>query len=137
MSTTTTMTSEQLGELLPFAAHLGLEVEGATTDKVVLRLPYSERLCTAGGVLHGGALISLADTAGALCAFLLLPEGATGTTTVQSSTNFVRAVRGGGVRVTTRPLHAGRRTIVVESEMHDDDGRLVAKTTQTQAVLGG
>ena len=131
------MTSEQLGELLPFADHLGLEVEDATTEEVVLRLPYAERLCTAGGVLHGGALMSLADTAGALCAFLLLPEGATGTTTVQSSTNFVRAVRGGGVRVTTRPLHAGRRTIVVESEMHDDGGRLIAKTTQTQAVLGG
>ena len=134
---TTTMTSDQLAELLPFADHLGLEVEGATAEEVVLRLPYSERLCTAGGVLHGGALMSLADTAGALCAFLLLPEGASGTTTVQSSTNFVRAVRGGGVRVTTRALHAGRRTIVVESEMHDDDGRLVAKTTQTQAVLGG
>ena len=130
-----TIGSEQLHELVPLAATLGVELVRADRDQVVLRLPYDAGLCTAGGVVHGGALMSLADTAGALCAFLLLPEGAAGTTTVQSTTNFVRAVRAGSATVTTVPLHAGRRTIVVESEVHDEQGRLVTKTTQTQAVL--
>ena len=130
-----TITTEQLHELVPLAATLGIELVRAGREQVVLRLPYDERLCTAGGVMHGGALMSLADTAGALCAFLLLPEGASGTTTVQSTTNFIRAARAGTVTVTTSPLHAGRRTIVVESEVRDEDERLLVKTTQTQAVL--
>jgi 1,4-dihydroxy-2-naphthoyl-CoA hydrolase len=129
------MKAEHLYELVPLAATLGIEPLHADKERVVLRLPYDARLCTAGGVMHGGALMSLADTSGALLAFMLLPEGAGGTTTVQSTTNFIRAVRGGAATVTTTPLHAGRRTIVVESEVRDDEGRLVVKTTQTQAVL--
>jgi uncharacterized protein (TIGR00369 family) len=129
------MTSEQLRELVPFAATLGIELVRADREQVVMTLEHDARLCTAAGVLHGGALMSLADTAGAVLAFLLLPEGAGGTTTVQSTTNLIRAVRAGTVTVTTSPLHAGRRNIVVESEMRDDEGKLLAKTTQTQAVL--
>ena len=134
-TTLPSMTTEQFHELVPLAATLGIELISADRERVVMRLTHDERLCTAGGVLHGGALMGLADTAGALLAFLLLPEGAGGTTTVQSTTNFIRAARGGTVTVTTRPLHAGRRNIVVESEMRDDERKLLAKTTQTQAVL--
>ncbi|RSN47761.1 aromatic compound degradation protein PaaI [Amycolatopsis sp. WAC 04197] len=94
-----------------------------------------ETLCTLGGVLHGGTLMALADATGAVCAFLNLPEGAQGTTTVESKTNFLRAVRSGHATATAKPLHAGRKLIVVETEIHDDEGRLVAKVTQTQAVL--
>jgi uncharacterized protein (TIGR00369 family) len=136
--TTTTppsMTTEQLRELVPLAATLGIELVRADREQVVMTLAHDDRLCTAAGVLHGGALMSLADTAGAVLAFLLLPEGAGGTTTVQSTTNLIRAARGGTVTATTSALHAGRRNIVVESEMRDDDGKLLAKTTQTQAVL--
>jgi uncharacterized protein (TIGR00369 family) len=136
--TTTTppsMTTEQLRELVPLAATLGIELVRADREQVVMTLAHDDRLCTAAGVLHGGALMSLADTAGAVLAFLLLPEGAGGTTTVQSTTNLIRAARGGTVTATTSALHEGRRNIVVESEMRDDDGKLLAKTTQTQAVL--
>ena len=87
--------------------------------------------------LTGGALMSLADTAGGLCAFLNLPEGAAGTTTVESKTNLLAAVREGTVTASATPLKAGSTLIVVETEMRDTDGRLVAKTAQTQAVLRG
>jgi uncharacterized protein (TIGR00369 family) len=83
--------------------------------------------------MHGGALMALADTCGGVAAFLNLPEGATGTATIESKTNFPRAVREGGVDAETRPLHRGRTSIVLESELHDGGGRLVAKVTQTQA----
>ena len=86
-------------------------------------------------MLHGGVLMSLADSAAAVCAFLNLPEGAKGTTTVESKTNFLRAVREGAVTATSTPLHKGRRFVVVETELRDDEDRLVAKVTQTQAVL--
>jgi len=79
--------------------------------------------------------MALADSAGAVCAFLNLPEGGQGTTTVESKTNFLRAVRSGHATATAKPLHAGRKLIVVETEIRDDEGKLVAKVTQTQAVL--
>ena len=78
--------------------------------------------------------MALADTAGATCAFLNLPEGA-GTSTIESKTNFLRAVRSGTVTATSRPLHAGRTVVVVETDVTDADSRLVAKVIQTQAVL--
>jgi uncharacterized protein (TIGR00369 family) len=89
----------------------------------------------AGGALHGGAIMALADTAGADAAFLNLPEDATGTTTVESKTNLLAAVREGTVTAESSILHAGRTLVVVESELRRADGRLAAKTTQTQAVL--
>jgi uncharacterized protein (TIGR00369 family) len=76
----------------------------------------------------------LADAVGAVCAFLGLPEGA-GTATLSSSTNLLRAVTSGYVDAVARPLHRGRSTVVVVTEVRDDRGRLVSTTTQTQAVL--
>jgi uncharacterized protein (TIGR00369 family) len=83
--------------------------------------------------MHGGALISLADTCGGVSAFLNLPEGSHGTSTIESKTNFLRAVRGGAITASTRPMHAGRTLIVVETEVAREDGALAAKVTQTQA----
>jgi uncharacterized protein (TIGR00369 family) len=119
---------------MPLAAELGMRLVEARPDEVTLRLEWSERLCTTGGVLHGGVLMSLADTAGAMCAFLNLPPEA-GTSTIESKTNFFRALRDGHVDAVARPLHIGRSTIVVQTELHDASGRRVAITTQTQAVL--
>jgi len=129
--------TERVHALVPLAALLGLRVAAAARDAVTLELDWREELCTAGGVLHGGALMSLADTAGALCAFLNLPAGAAGTTTVESKTNLLNAVRGGTVTATATPLRAGSTLIVVETEVRDGVGALAAKTTQTQAVLRG
>jgi uncharacterized protein (TIGR00369 family) len=127
--------TEQLHRLVPFAGELGIRLVAADPASVRLELDWRASLCTAAGVLHGGALMSLADTAGAVCAFLNLPEGAPGTTTVESKTNLLGAVREGRVSALATPLHSGRTLIVVETELRDGGGRLVAKTTQTQAVL--
>jgi 1,4-dihydroxy-2-naphthoyl-CoA hydrolase len=120
---------------MPLAETLGLEMVAAAPETVRARLPFQKRLCTAGGILHGGALMSLADAAGAYCAFLNLPEGSGGTATIESKTNFFRAVRDGHVDATSRPLHVGRTTIVVETDLHDAAGKHVARVTQTQAIL--
>ena len=120
---------------MPFTALLGATVVDVAPAEVRLRLAWTPTRCTAGGMLHGGALMGLADAAGGLCAFLNLPEGATGTATISSATNFLRGVRGGHVEAVARPLQVGRTVIVVETELRDADGRAVAKVTQTQAVL--
>jgi uncharacterized protein (TIGR00369 family) len=119
---------------VPFAKSRGIALTRADAHEVVAALTWSPTLCTVAGVLHGGAVMALADTAGAVCAFLNLPPGA-GTTTIESKTNFFRAVTGGQVRATARPLHVGRRTIAVRTELVDDRGRITAHVVQTQAVL--
>ena len=120
---------------MPFAATIGSELLEADPAAVRAQVAWDASRCTVGGLLHGGVLMSLADSAAAVCAFLNLPEGAAGTTTVESKTNFLRGVREGVATATSKPLHKGRRFIVVETELTDDEDRLVAKVTQTQAVL--
>ncbi|MFB9924809.1 PaaI family thioesterase [Amycolatopsis halotolerans] len=127
--------TELFHKTMPFSERLGIEVLEHGPDLVRSRIAWDESLCTLGGVLHGGTLMALADSTGAVCAFLNLPEGAQGTTTLESKTNFLRGVRSGYATASSRPLHAGRRVVVVETEIHDDDGKLAAKITQTQAVL--
>lgn len=129
------LTTEQLAASMPFFQLIGAELVSAAPDEVRARLAWDESRCTAGGVLHGGALMTLADSAGAVCAFLNLPEGAGATATIESKTNFFRAVRDGSVHATARPLHRGRATIVIETDLHDEAGRHVGRVTQTQAVL--
>jgi uncharacterized protein (TIGR00369 family) len=121
---------------MPLCATLGIAAEVLTPVEVVLTLDWTPELCTSGGVLHGGALMALADSAGAACAFLNLPDGASGTSTIESKTNFLRAVRHGTVVATARPLHVGSGTVVVETEVTHDH-HLVAKVMQTQVVLRG
>ncbi|MBV9810753.1 MAG: PaaI family thioesterase [Solirubrobacterales bacterium] len=120
--------------MIPFAVTLGMELVSVRPDEVVGRLAWREELCTTGGALHGGALMSLADNLGGVCAFLNLPAGA-GTATISSSTNFMRAVREGHVTATARPLRVGRTVIVVQTDVCDDAGRLAVQTTQAQAVI--
>ena len=119
--------------LMPFAQHLGLTVAEAGPDKVIARLAWAPHLCTSGGVMHGGVLMSLADTAGALVTFLGLPEGAT-TATITSTSQLFRPVTGGTVRAVAVPLHRGRTTVTAQSSLYDSADRLVAQTTQIQAV---
>jgi 1,4-dihydroxy-2-naphthoyl-CoA hydrolase len=119
--------------MMPFAADLGISLEEASADRVVAALPWAPRLCTTSGILHGGTLMSFADTAGALVAFLGLPDGAT-TATITSTTQMFRPVSAGTVRAVAVPLHRGRATVTVQTSMRDDAGKLVAQTTQIQAV---
>jgi 1,4-dihydroxy-2-naphthoyl-CoA hydrolase len=119
---------------IPFAATLGIRLESAEAAEVRGSMAWAEERCTAVGTLHGGALMGFADTLGAICAFLNLPEGTT-TATVESKTNFFRPLRQGHVNGSSKPLHVGRSFIVVQTELADDDGRAVGIVTQTQAVL--
>jgi uncharacterized protein (TIGR00369 family) len=119
---------------MPYAVALGIELESVSPDLALGHLDWAPERCTAGGVMHGGALMALADSVGAICAFAGLPEGV-GTATTSSTTNLFRAVREGRVTARARPLHRGRTLIVVETELVDGRDRPVAKVTQSQAVL--
>lgn len=127
--------TQHLHDAMPFTALLGATALATGPDEVRLRLEWDPTRCTAGGLMHGGALMALADGAGGLCAFLNLPAGATATATVTSATNFLRGVRSGHVEAVSRPLSVGRRVIVVDTELRDAEGTLAARVTQTQAVL--
>ncbi|MFC6885599.1 PaaI family thioesterase [Actinomadura yumaensis] len=128
------MTTDQITDAMPFARALGVEIDTAGPDGVAGRLAWAPERCTAGGLMHGGVIMALADSLGAACAFLNLPEGAA-TTTLESKTNFFRGVRGGHVRGISAPLHVGRTSIVVQTDLFDDRDRRIAQVTQTQVVL--
>jgi uncharacterized protein (TIGR00369 family) len=121
-----------LRDLVPFAAQLGIELLEATPEVVRARVEWAHERTTTADLLHGGVIMALADTCGAIAAFMNLPEGATGTATIESKTNFLRAVRSGSIVATTRPLYLGRTLAVLETEVARDDGKLAAKVTQTQ-----
>lgn len=127
-----TLDPTAIRDMVPFAVELGIELLEADPELVRGRLPWTPERTTTADVMHGGAIMSLADTCGGICAFLNLPEGANGTATIESKTNFLRAVPGGAATATTRPLHKGRTLIVLETEITRDDGKLAAKVTQTQ-----
>jgi 1,4-dihydroxy-2-naphthoyl-CoA hydrolase len=122
-----------VNEEMPLGATLGIRTFGGP-DEIEATLDWAPGLCTSAGVLHGGVLMALADSAGGVCAHLNLPPGAR-TATIESKTNFFAAIRGGEIRARTRPLHRGKTTIVLETDLFDARGRLVGRTTQTQAVL--
>jgi uncharacterized protein (TIGR00369 family) len=123
-----------LAAIVPLAGLLGIEISDAEPEEVRGRMDWAAERCTAAGVLHGGALMAFADTLGGVCAFLNIADGGT-TATVESKTNFFRAVREGHVDGVARPLHVGRSFIVVQTDVHDAEGRHAARVTQTQAVL--
>jgi len=122
-------------DLMPLTRTLGATFSCYSKEEVRARLDWAPALCTAGGLLHGGAVMALADSTGAACAFLNLPSDAGGTTTIESKTNFLRGVRDGFIEATSAPLHVGRTVVVVETDVRDADGRAVARVVQTQLVL--
>lgn len=115
---------------------MGVKVLEVSPEKITGELEVRADLCTAGGVLHGGAVMALADSLGGIGAFLSLPEGAAGTTTIESKTNFLGAARTGViVRAETTPVHRGKRTSVWQTKISTADGKPVALVLQTQMVL--
>jgi uncharacterized protein (TIGR00369 family) len=119
---------------MPFAEEIGLEVLSSTPERVEGRAEWRAERCTTNGILHGGYLMSLADSVGAMCAVNNLPEGA-GTSTIESKTNLFRPVTEGTISIVSTPIHAGRTTIVVQTDITLPNGKLVSRTIQTQAVL--
>ncbi len=123
-------------EVMPFAKALGIRVTQAEKASIRAEMLVRADLCTTGGIAHGGALMAFADSVGALAAFMNLPEGAGGTTTIESKTNFLAAApEGATLRSETTPLQVGRRLSVWQTKITRDDGRTVAVVTQSQLVL--
>jgi 1,4-dihydroxy-2-naphthoyl-CoA hydrolase len=120
---------------LPFATLLGIRFTGAAPDRVTAELTVREDLCTRPAILHGGAIMAFADTLGAAATMLNLAAGA-GTTTIESKTNFIApAPLGSKILGETTPVHRGRRTMVWQTRITTEAGRVVAVVTQTQLVL--
>jgi 1,4-dihydroxy-2-naphthoyl-CoA hydrolase len=130
------MNPETMNESLrgTLAELLGMRFVDTSADRVVAELTIRDDLRTVGGALHGGTLMAFADTVGAAATIVNLPAGAS-TTTLESKTNFFAAGRGGVVRAESTPLHRGKRTMVWQTRVIDDTGRLLSLTIQTQMVL--
>ena len=127
--------SQFVADPLPFAKLLGLELVTVAPDRVEAILQVREELCTRPAVLHGGAVMALADTLGAIATVANLAEGAT-TTTIESKTNFFAAIPvGDTARAECTPLHRGRTTMVWQTRITRSDGRVAALVIQTQLVL--
>ena len=123
-------------DAMPLAKLLGIELVEFGPEKIVAEMTVREELCTAGNSVHGGALMAFADSLGAIGGFMNLPEGASGTTTIESKTNFLgRAAVGSTLVGVTTPVSVGKRLSVWQTEIEDRDGRAVALVTQTQLVL--
>lgn len=133
MTSTNTYT-QALHALVPVARSLNIEVIDWNPQQVHLCLDYTAERCTAGGVLHGGVIMTLADTAGAVSAYTSLPEG-NSTTTIESKTNFFRGVSQGHIEACSFILHQGQSIIVVSTDVTDADGRPVAHIVQSQSVI--
>ena len=117
---------------MPFAKLVGVEITSATAEAIEGYLDVRDDLCTTGGIIHGGAVMAFADAMGAVGAFVALPEGAKGTTTIESKTNFLGAAKiGERVTAVAKPLSIGRRISVWQTMMTRPDGKPVAVVTQT------
>ncbi len=122
--------------MMPLAATLGVIIDDGGKDRVVGKLPVRPEICTAGGIAHGGAIMAFADCLAAVGAFLTLPEGASGTTTIESKTNFLGAGPVGAVLIgAATPVKIGRRVSVWQTRIGTAAGADVALVTQTQLVL--
>lgn len=124
-----------IDDMSNFGRVLGLRITVADDDRVEAELEVTTALLNRNGMIHGGAIMAFADTLGGTGTFLNLAEGE-GTVTVESKTNFFRAVAEGQMlRAVCLPLHRGRRTQVWQTTLTGPDGKLVAQVTQTQMVL--
>jgi 1,4-dihydroxy-2-naphthoyl-CoA hydrolase len=123
---------------LGLAKHLGMQFIETTPERVIAELEIREQVSTLGGSIHGGTLMALADTAGAVGTLSFLeknPAAGKGTATLESKTNFFAAARSGKVRAESTPLHKGRRTHVWQTRVTDESGKLLSLTIQTQMIL--
>ena len=121
---------------MPFSVSMGVTFTEAEPERVVATMLVREDLCTVGHMIHGGAVMALADAVGAAATVINLPPDAKGTTTLESKTNFIgRAKAGTTVRAIATPVHRGGRTQIWQTRIETEDGKLVGVVTQTQLVL--
>ena len=126
--------TELIRSRMPFAAMLGIETVSATAEEVVLRGAWEPGVCTDSGMMNGGYIMALADSAGAVCAARNMPAAAR-SLTIESKTNFLRAVSSGHVIATATSLHVGSNMIVVQTDIERNDGRLISRTLQTHSIV--
>ena len=118
-----------------FPGLMGVKLLEVSPERIVAEMAVRPDLCTAGGILHGGAYMAFADTLGAVGTVVNLPQGRT-TTTTDSSTKFIAGAKvGTTVRGESLALHRGRTTMVWQTSVTNADGKLCAVVTQTQLVL--
>ena len=121
----------------PFASYLGIKLTHVSPERVEAELTARKELATVPDILHGGAIMALADNLGGVATVANLTKGAR-TATIESKTNFFAACRPGEtIRIETTPLHRGRTTMVWQSRITRPDGTLAALVTQTQIVMAG
>src|SRR6202451_2658530 len=119
----------------PFANFMGMKVTHVSKDKVEAEIFVREELNNRFGAMHGGAIMALADNLGGTATFANLPEGGR-TATIESKTNFFAPIPiGDTARAECTPLHRGRTTMVWQTRITRNDGRLCALVTQTQIVI--
>lgn len=133
------MTREELDRIAfdqpAFAQLLGFRLISVETDEMVAELSVTKDLANRNGVMHGGAIMAMADNLGGTATMINLPEGKT-TTTLESKTNFLRPIRiGDTARARCVPLHKGRTTMVWQTTISRGDGKPAAIVTQTQVVI--
>lgn len=122
--------------MMPLAKTLGVRIDEVSKGKVLGSMSVSAEICTAGNIAHGGAIMAFADCLGAVGAFMTLPEGAKGTTTVESKTNFLGAAPEGAILLAeAKPVKVGRRISVWQTIIRTEDGSDVALVIQSQLVL--
>jgi len=131
-----TRSLEDMPPVSKFAALLDIEFDHVTPEEVVCSMLVTEQMSNRNGVLHGGALMTLADTAAGTAAFINSPVEISNTT-VEAKTNFVRPVKV-GERLSARcvPVHVGRTTLVLQVTLTRGDGKVAGVTTQTHLFLG-
>ena len=121
---------------MPFSKLMGIQITDASKDAIIGELIVRPDLCTTRHIIHGGAIMAFADALGAVGAFMTLPEGAKGTTTIESSTKFLGAAKEDSTIIgTAKPVKIGKRLSVWQTEIETADGKPVALVTQTQLVL--
>jgi 1,4-dihydroxy-2-naphthoyl-CoA hydrolase len=127
---------QAFSDTVNFPRHIGIQLTKAEKNCIEGKLPVTEKLTNHLPNVHGGAIMSLADAMGAIGAHLNMPEGAAGTTTIESKTNFIKpAMQGDTLHAVCTPLSTGRRLSVWQTDITRDDGKRVAVVTQTQIYL--
>jgi 1,4-dihydroxy-2-naphthoyl-CoA hydrolase len=130
-----TTADHRASRLPPFPELLGCSIVETSPERVIFRAKVTEALLNRNGVLHGGAILGMADSAGGQLASANLQPGKA-TTTIESKTNFLRPIRlGDEVTITSVPLHLGRATMLIETTITRPDGTVAAIVTQTQMTL--
>lgn len=130
------MSLAQIAEAQPYARLLGVKITEATSERVVGELFIKDELCTSTGALHGGVMMGFCDVLGATGAWFALPEGANGTTTIESNTSMLSGPKAGQtITGVSTPIKIGRRLSIWQTEVTDAEGKKVCLVRQTQLVL--